>query len=168
MESEEQDYQGAQEKFQQAAAAFEKATTINPDFYEAWRDRANILSDLDKHQQALASINKATESSCRLQTSTRNLYLMITDSKSCRETIPLPERKQLQLAEATRHIIPCYFLLSLLEDHSRLVILSQIAHFTATFCRNSIKKGGVISHPGGLLHIVSDDNNRVVFRELFH
>lgn len=44
MESEEQDYQGAQEKFQQAAAAFEKATTINPDFYEAWRDRANMFS----------------------------------------------------------------------------------------------------------------------------
>ena len=62
LEIEEQNYQAAKEKFQQAVAAFAKATEINPNFYEAWRDRAKVLSsDLDKHQQALTAINQAIE-----------------------------------------------------------------------------------------------------------
>ena len=55
----EKNKQVAQEKLQQAVAAFEKATKINTNLYEAWRDRSKVLSFLKQRQEALALIDKA-------------------------------------------------------------------------------------------------------------
>ena len=60
-EQDDQDDRGAKKTFQQAAVAFEKAAELNPNLYEAWRDRAGVLSELERSQEALTSINKAIE-----------------------------------------------------------------------------------------------------------
>jgi len=49
----------AKDKLQQAVVAFEKATKINSNLYEAWRGRSKVLSFLKQREEALASINKA-------------------------------------------------------------------------------------------------------------
>jgi len=54
-------YQTAQEKFKAALVAYKEATSINSNIYEAWQARANVLSDLERYEDALAAINKAIE-----------------------------------------------------------------------------------------------------------
>lgn len=42
-------------------AALDKATMLKPDYYEAWKFKSSILSDLKKYPLALAAIDKAIE-----------------------------------------------------------------------------------------------------------
>ncbi|MEH2132422.1 MAG: tetratricopeptide repeat protein, partial [Nostoc sp.] len=46
---------------EKALAALDKATMLKPDYYEAWKGKSNLLSDLKKYALALAAIDKAIE-----------------------------------------------------------------------------------------------------------
>ncbi|MHC5717044.1 MAG: tetratricopeptide repeat protein, partial [Nostoc sp.] len=47
---------------EKALAALDKATMLKPDYYEAWKEKSSLLSDLKKYALALAAIDKAIES----------------------------------------------------------------------------------------------------------
>ncbi|WP_196527927.1 tetratricopeptide repeat-containing serine protease family protein [Nostoc commune] len=49
------------EKYQEALAAFDKVTNIKPEFYEAWKYKSSVLSNLNRYPEALAAIDKAIE-----------------------------------------------------------------------------------------------------------
>ena len=47
------------ERFEEAIAAYDRATEIKPDFYLVWRDRGALLAFLKQDKEALASFDKA-------------------------------------------------------------------------------------------------------------
>ena len=49
------------DKLEEALAAFEKVTTLKPDFYEAWKWKSSVLIGLEKYPLALAAVDKAIE-----------------------------------------------------------------------------------------------------------
>ncbi len=46
-------------QYDEALAAYDKAVSINPNFAEAWYNRANVLLDLKKYHEAIASYDEA-------------------------------------------------------------------------------------------------------------
>ncbi|WP_392533668.1 tetratricopeptide repeat protein [Nostoc sp. C117] len=46
---------------EKALVALDKATMLKPDYYEAWKEKSSLLSDLKKYPLALAAIDKAIE-----------------------------------------------------------------------------------------------------------
>ncbi|MBW4595612.1 MAG: tetratricopeptide repeat protein [Brasilonema angustatum HA4187-MV1] len=49
------------DKYKEALAAFEKVTTLQPNFYEVWKYKSNVLMGLEKYPLALAAVDKAIE-----------------------------------------------------------------------------------------------------------